>query len=128
MRSPDNAVRRAVGASRATVRNAALLEAVAIAAIGAGTGSIVGVGVSRLAVAEWPGGLGGYQAEASVVVVLAIVGVVLASALLFGFLRSGGIAMELSAGVPSAIVLVIQGLVILLLAGSAWWLHRRKRA
>jgi len=53
---------------------------------------------------------------------------VLASALLFGFLRSGGIAMELSAGVPSAIVLVIQGLVILLLAGSAWWLHRRKRA
>jgi ABC-type uncharacterized transport system permease subunit len=36
--------------------------------------------------------------------------------------------MELSAGVPSAIVLVIQGLVILLLAGSAWWLHRRKRA
>jgi simple sugar transport system permease protein len=53
---------------------------------------------------------------------------VLASALLFGFLRSGGIAMELSAGVPSAIVLVIQGLVILLLAGSAWWLHRRKPA
>jgi simple sugar transport system permease protein len=34
---------------------------------------------------------------------------VLASALLFGFLRSGGIAMELVAGVPSAIVLVIQG-------------------
>jgi len=53
---------------------------------------------------------------------------VLSSALLFGFLRSGGIAMELSAGVPSAIVLVIQGLVILLLAGSAWWLHRRKGA
>ena len=50
---------------------------------------------------------------------------VLASALLFGFLRSGGIAMELVAGVPSAIVLVIQGLVILLLAGSAWWLERR---
>jgi hypothetical protein len=90
VRSPDNAVRRAVGASRATVPNAALLEAVAIAAIGAGTGSIVGVGVSRLAVAEWPGGLGGYQAEASVVVVLAIVGVVLASALLpIIFARSG---------------------------------------
>jgi simple sugar transport system permease protein len=51
---------------------------------------------------------------------------VLASALLFGFLRSGGIAMELVAGVPSAIVLVIQGLVILLLAGSAWWLERRR--
>jgi simple sugar transport system permease protein len=50
---------------------------------------------------------------------------VLASALLFGFLRSGGISMELVAAVPSAIVLVIQGLVILLLAGSAWWLERR---
>jgi simple sugar transport system permease protein len=53
---------------------------------------------------------------------------VLASALLFGFLRSGGIAMELVAGVPSAIVLVIQGLVILLLAGSAWWLERGQTA
>lgn len=50
---------------------------------------------------------------------------VLASALLFGFLRSGGIAMELVAGVPSAIVLVIQGLVILVLAGSALWIERR---
>jgi simple sugar transport system permease protein len=53
---------------------------------------------------------------------------VLASALLFGFLRSGGISMELSAGVPSAIVLVIQGLVVLLLAGSAWWLERAARS
>jgi simple sugar transport system permease protein len=51
---------------------------------------------------------------------------VLGSALLFGFLRSGGINMELVAAVPSAIVLVIQGLVILLLAGSAWWLERRR--
>lgn len=53
---------------------------------------------------------------------------VLASALLFGFLRSGGINMELMAGVPSAIVLVIQGLVIVLLAGSAWWLERQDTA
>lgn len=53
---------------------------------------------------------------------------VLASALLFGFLRSGGINMELVAGVPSAIVLVIQGLVILMLAGSAWWLERKEAA
>ena len=52
---------------------------------------------------------------------------VLASALLFGFLRSGGISMELSANVPSAIVLIIQGLVVLLLAGSAWWLERSAR-
>ena len=44
---------------------------------------------------------------------------VLAAALLFGFLRSGGINMEIEAGVPSALVLVIQGLIILLLAGAA---------
>lgn len=51
---------------------------------------------------------------------------VVASALLFGFLRSGGIAMELTAGVPSAIVLIIQGLIILMLAGAAFFLRTRK--
>ena len=51
---------------------------------------------------------------------------VCAAALLFGFLRSGGINMELEAGVPSALVLVIQGLIILLLAGAAFWIERRK--
>jgi simple sugar transport system permease protein len=53
---------------------------------------------------------------------------VLAAALLFGFLRSGGINMELEAGVPSALVLVIQGLIILLLAGAAFWIEQRKGA
>jgi simple sugar transport system permease protein len=53
---------------------------------------------------------------------------VLASALLFGFLRSGGISMELVAGVPSAIVLIIQGLIIVTLAGSAHWLGRLGKA
>ena len=53
---------------------------------------------------------------------------VLASALLFGFLRSGGINMELAAGVPSAIVLIIQGLIIVTLAGSARWLERLGKA
>ena len=47
---------------------------------------------------------------------------VLAAALLFGFLRSGGISMEMEAGVPSALVLVIQGLIILMLAGAAFWI------
>ena len=51
---------------------------------------------------------------------------VLAAALLFGFLRSGGINMELEAGVPSAVVLVIQGLIILMLAGTAFWIDSRK--
>jgi len=52
---------------------------------------------------------------------------VIASALLFGFLRSGGITMEMVAGVPSAIVLIIQGLIILTLAGAAFWLERQPR-
>ena len=53
---------------------------------------------------------------------------VIAAALLFGFLRSGGISMEMQAGVPSALVQVIQGLIILLLAGAAFWIDRRKEA
>ena len=40
-----------------------------------------------------------------------IVGVI-AAALLFGFLRSGGINMEMVAGVPTALVMVIQGLIV----------------
>jgi simple sugar transport system permease protein len=52
---------------------------------------------------------------------------VVASALLFGFLRSGGINMELVANVPSAIVVVIQGLIIVTLAGAALWIERDER-
>lgn len=52
---------------------------------------------------------------------------VIAAALLFGFLRSGGITMELEAGVPSALVLVMQGFIILTLAGAAYWMKREKR-
>ena len=51
---------------------------------------------------------------------------VVAAALMFGFLRSGGITMEMEAGVPSALVLVIQGLIILMLAGAAFWIERKK--
>ncbi len=52
---------------------------------------------------------------------------VIAAALLFGFLRSGGINMELEAGVPSAIVLVMQGFIILTLAGAAFWIDKGTR-
>jgi simple sugar transport system permease protein len=44
---------------------------------------------------------------------------VVAGALLFGFLRSGGINMEMVAQVPTALVVVIQGLIIVTLAGAA---------
>jgi simple sugar transport system permease protein len=53
---------------------------------------------------------------------------VMASALLFGFLRSGGINMEMAAAVPSALVLIIQGLIILTLAGGAYWMQRQGSA
>lgn len=43
---------------------------------------------------------------------------VLAGALFFGFLRSGGISMEIMAGVPAALTLVIQGLIVITVAGS----------
>jgi general nucleoside transport system permease protein len=49
---------------------------------------------------------------------------VFAAALLFGFLRSGGINMEMVAQVPSALVLIVQGIVIVALAGGAWWLDK----
>jgi ABC-type uncharacterized transport system permease subunit len=53
---------------------------------------------------------------------------VIAGALLFGFLRSGGINMEMVAQVPSAIVMVIQGLIVVSLAAMAFWFERKKVA
>lgn len=53
---------------------------------------------------------------------------VIAGSLLFGFLRSGGIQMELTTGVPSAIVVLVQGVIIVTLAGAAHWLSRDGRA
>jgi general nucleoside transport system permease protein len=49
----------------------------------------------------------------------------IAAALLFGFLRSGGINMEMVAGVPTALVMVIQGLIVVTLAGAAYFIGRR---
>jgi ABC-type uncharacterized transport system permease subunit len=50
-------------------------------------------------------------------------------ALLFGCLRSGGLAMEMSAKVPSAVVLICQGLMVIGIASSAALIraHGRKR-
>lgn len=51
---------------------------------------------------------------------------VAAAALFFGFLRSGGINMEISAGVPSAVVLIMQGLIVVAVAGSVFLTQGRK--
>lgn len=71
----------------------------------------------------------GYGFDGLVVGLLArnsIAGVI-AGALLFGFMRSGGIAMEMGAGVPSALVGILQGLIVVLIAGIAY-LQDRKAA
>jgi ABC-type uncharacterized transport system permease subunit len=68
----------------------------------------------------------GYGFDGLVVGLLArgsSIGVVL-GALFFGFLRSGGINMEMTAQVPSAVVVIIQGLVIIAIAASGYWLSR----
>lgn len=49
---------------------------------------------------------------------------VIAASLLFGFLRSGGINMEMVAAVPTALVVVIQGLIVITLAGSSLMIEK----
>lgn len=51
---------------------------------------------------------------------------VLIGALLFGFLRSGGIMMEMAASVPTALVQIVQGLIVIFVAGSAYWLEAKR--
>ncbi|MCT1354108.1 MULTISPECIES: ABC transporter permease [Gordonia] len=41
--------------------------------------------------------------------------------LLFGFLVSGGINLQLQAGVPSSTITVVQSVLIILIAATAWW-------
>ncbi|NEW91190.1 ABC transporter permease [Rhodopseudomonas sp. BR0M22] len=52
---------------------------------------------------------------------------VIAASLLFGFLRSGGINMEMTAAVPTALVVVIQGLIVITLAGAALFIEKWER-
>src|SRR5439155_25703576 len=70
----------------------------------------------------------GYGFDGLVVGLLArgsSIGVVL-GALFFGFLRSGGINMEMTAQVPSAVVVIIQGLMIIAIAAAGYWLSRNE--
>jgi simple sugar transport system permease protein len=70
----------------------------------------------------------GYGFDGLVVGLLArgsSIGVIL-GALFFGFLRSGGINMEMTAQVPSAVVAIMQGLVIIAIAASGYWLAQNE--
>jgi ABC-type uncharacterized transport system permease subunit len=53
---------------------------------------------------------------------------VVAAALLFGFMRSGGINMEMVAAVPTALVVVIQGLIVITLAGATLFIEKWERS
>lgn len=69
----------------------------------------------------------GYGFDGLVVGLLArnsVLGVI-AAALLFGFMRSGGITMEMTASVPSALGNIIQGLIVVSIAGAAYYMDRR---
>jgi len=52
---------------------------------------------------------------------------VAAVSLLFGFLVSGGINLQLAAGVPSSTITVVQSVLIILIAGAAWWTTAKPR-
>ena len=116
---------RAVGlnelaARRAGIRDGRLVVAALLVAGGLGglAGAIMIQGEQYILKS---GFTSGYGFDGLVVGLLArgsAVGVV-AGALLFGFLRSGGLSMEISAGVPAAVVMVIQGLIVIAIAGSA---------
>jgi simple sugar transport system permease protein len=53
---------------------------------------------------------------------------VVAGALFFAFLRSGGMSMEMLARVPSALVWICEGLIVVAIAGSSAWLDHRTKA
>jgi ABC-type uncharacterized transport system permease subunit len=122
---------RAVGLNelasrRAGIRTGRLI--VASMAVAGGLGGMAGaVMIQGQAFYLTNGFSSGYGFDGLVVGLLArgsALGVVL-GALLFGFLRSGSIAMEITAHVPAAVVLISQGLIVIALAGSVMLVDRK---
>jgi general nucleoside transport system permease protein len=116
---------RAVGLNPQAARRAGMPIAGAIVGVMGAAGALGGLAGAFMLQGEQgslkAGFSSGYGFDGLVVGLLArgSVGGVIAAALLFGFLRSGGINMEMVAGVPTALVVVIQGLIIVTLAGAA---------
>lgn len=122
---------RAVGLNelasrRAGIRTGRLI--VASMAVAGGLGGMAGaIMIQGQAYYLTNGFSSGYGFDGLVVGLLArgsALGVVL-GALLFGFLRSGSIAMEITAHVPAAVVLISQGLIVIALAGSVMLVDRK---
>ena len=119
---------RAVGLNSLAARRAGIGIAPAIVGVFCAAGALGGLAGAMMLQGEQyslkAGFSSGYGFDGLVVGLLARGSVtgVLAGALLFGFMRSGGINMEMVAAVPSALVLVMQGVIIVALAGAARWM------
>ncbi|QHI97575.1 ABC transporter permease [Xylophilus rhododendri] len=125
---------KAVGLNALAARKAGIAIAPAIVGVFFAAGALGGLAGSMMLQGEQyslkAGFSSGYGFDGLVVGLLArgsVIGVV-AGALLFGFIRSGGINMEMTANVPSSLVLVIQGVIIVALAGSARWMDKKGAA
>ncbi|VVD81513.1 ABC transporter permease [Pandoraea terrae] len=130
-KSPLGLKLRAVGLNRLAARRAGIRAdrlVVTAMAVSGGFGGLAGAimiqGQQFYLTSDFSSG---YGFDGLVVGLLArgsAAGVVL-GALLFGFLRSGSIAMEITAHVPSAVVLICQGLIVIAVAGSSLLVDKR---
>lgn len=122
---------RAVGLNPEAARRAGIGIAGAVIGVMGAAGALGGLAGAFMLQGEQyalkAGFSSGYGFDGLVVGLLArgSVAGVIAAALLFGFLRSGGINMEMVSGVPTALVVVIQGLIIVVLAGASLTIERR---
>jgi simple sugar transport system permease protein len=123
---------RAVGLNEAASRRAGLpVERLVIGALAASgalgglAGAVMVQGDQHYLTAGFSSGFGFDGLVVGLLARGSAVGVV-AFALLFGCLRSGGMSMEMSASVPSAIVVVCQGVMVVAMATAA--AHSRRRA
>jgi len=121
---------RAVGLNPLAARKAGIAITSSVIGVFFAAGALGGLAGSMMLQGEQytikAGFSSGYGFDGLVVGLLArgSVAGVIAGALLFGFIRSGGINMEMMASVPSSLVLVMQGVIIVSLAGAARWMDR----
>lgn len=100
-----------------------LLALCVAGALGGLAGGIMLLGDQQVLKAGFSSGYGFDGLVAGLLGRGSVIGVAIA-AIMLGVLRSGGIGMEMMSGVPSAIVEVIQGLVVIAAAGAAYFDRR----
>ncbi len=125
---------RAVGLNPVAARRAGIAISASVIGVLFAAGALGGLAGALMLQGEQyslkAGFSSGYGFDGLVVGLLArgsVTGVI-AGSLLFGFMRSGGINMEMVANVPTALVVVIQGLIIVTLAGAARSMDRKEHA